>query len=135
MPRPGLVAVATVGLAFPLALAFLHLVGSYWAWWDMGVNPAANSGVLVVLYGPIALAGLVATALVGSWAIARRLRFGRALLLVVGCQLAVVATAFAVEARRTGDSRWGDRGVSDFLTRYVERTAAGDLAPERRRPN
>lgn len=128
-------AATTAAIVAPvLTWAFLNLVGSYWAYWDMGVNPGANRGVLIFLYAPVMLALLCATGIVVALALSRHGQRTTAVLGALLSQSLVIAAAFAVEVDTTASLRWGDQGVGAFLASYAGRLANGDFSALRRRP-
>lgn len=119
--------------ALVLTAGLLHTIAAYWAFWDMGVNPAANRGVLLTLYAPTAFLLLLAAGCAVS-VVMRRTSVRRAWLAVVGVEAVLAVAAFAGEVARTAPARTDAATVADFLRSQATRLAAGDFEPLRRRP-
>lgn len=122
-------------LALLLLYPFLHLIAAYWAYWDMGVNPGANSLVLLYLYAPVMLVALTTTAIVLPLLLAKIGRATKKTMWSVSILsvLVVFGAAFLIEAWGTAGNRFDDQGVADFLANYFGRLMAGDFEPLRRR--
>lgn len=125
-------AAVVVVAALVLTAALLHWIGAYWAFWDLGVNPAANRGTLVFLYAPVVSLSLLAA---GFAALAAMRRRGRrvALLAIVGAETVLAVAVFTAEVVRTAPARWDDTPVVDFLRTHGGRLLRGEFEPVRRR--
>ena len=119
--------------ALALTAGFVHTTAAYWAYWDMGINPAANRSVLLILYAPAVFALLLAAGCAA--AVTTRRTTGRhAFIAAVGAQALLAVAAFAGEVVRTAPARSDSATVADFLRSQATRIAAGELEPLRRRP-